>query len=188
MNRVALVIVLFLIIICIICTYNYDFSTQQGNEIYKLIFEGSISGIVTLGGLLFTFFRQEEISRCPCLVFEQSGICKAREVYSDVEKRDCIDCCTSKTEYVRKVTIKIHNIKNTWAINTTIGGLQQGSIKGLGMIERTVILPSKDNGKASGEIKATFQDSFGKEYRQVIAYMQNGTSYTFVSNQPSEGV
>lgn len=188
MNRVAWVIILFLIIICVICTYNYDFSTQQGNGMYKLIFEGSISGVVTLGGLLFTFLRQEEISRCPCLIFEQSGICKAREVYINVKKGDCIDCCTSKTEYIRKVTIKIHNIKNTWAVNTTVGGQQQGSIKGSGVIERTLILPSKDNENVSGEIKITFQDVFGKKYSQVIEYMQNGTSYLFVSKQPSEGV
>lgn len=175
-------ILTFIVIIDIICICLYDFKNDQGNIIFKLIFQGSISGIITLGGLLFTSFKQEQEKRIPFLIILQNGKANARHMYSDFEE-DCIDCCDPDTEYVRKVNVKIQNTKSNWAINCSICNTPIGSLDGINPINIVLLLP--DNCESKKIFTITYQDSFGKKYSQKII-IQKGSSecdYVFVSSQ-----
>lgn len=186
MKKTILIIIVIIIFIDTICICNFDFSSQRGNSIYKLIFQGSISGIVTFGGLLFTFFRQEQIARCPSIIFEQLGHSHVRTAYENIDKENCIDCCTNIPEYARKVDIYVINVKDSWAVNCSISGVVQGAIPGHDPVKRTLILPSVEQEAICEKIILTFQDACGKKYNQIIECTQSGSKYIFVSKQPKE--
>lgn len=187
MNRTVWLIIIVLVIVSVVCTVNYDFTSEKGNEIYVLILEGTISGLVTLGGLVFTFYKQEQISRCPCFVIEQKHLATTRVEYSYLDKRYSIVCCDENTEFVRKVTVDVRNAKDAWALNFTVNGIKQGSLQGLKSSEKTLILPDRNNSENIGEITITFQDSYGKQYYQIVEFCQRDTEYVFTSRQPKLG-
>lgn len=187
MKRPILIITLIIILIDIICIFKYDFSSKRGDIIYKLILEGSISGIITFSGLIFTFFWQEKIARCPCIIIKQIGISQAKTEYQTIDKKDCVDCCTNGPQFVRKVEVHIINVKDSWAVNCSISGVVQGAISSGVPIKRTFILPSSDQEDICGKIELKFQDVYGKTYRQIVDFFQNETEYIFVSNQPVGG-
>lgn len=177
------VIIFVLIIIDIICIFEYDFSTNKGNEVFKLVFQGSISGMVTLGGLLFTYFRQEQVNRCPCIIFQQEGNASARQPYRNIEKSNCIDCCDNNTEYARKIKIHIYNTKEAWAINCVIINTQIGAVKGSEYLCKYMILHDCGNNDST-KIKIKFQDVYGKRYAQTIICNRCNTEYIFTSSLP----
>lgn len=187
MNKVVWWIIIVLVIVAVFCATNYDFSSQKGSEIYVLILEGTISGMVTLGGLVFTFYKQEQIARCPCFIIEQKSFSSTKIEYSRIEKTKYIICCDETTKFVRKVTVDIRNAKNAWAINYSVNGVKQGSLQGLKSIEKTLVLPDGFASNCKEKINITFQDVYGTSYSQVIEFSQRDTEYLFTSKQPQLG-
>lgn len=178
--------VVILVVIAVICMSNYNFNSTNGNEIYKLIFEGTISGIVTLVGLYLTFYHQQQLDNCPCFIVKMSNIPQANNKYEDIPKEDYIDCCLGNSEYARIVEVNIINVKAVWAINCEIQGYFLGAIRAGEVITEKIVLSSDNNNSAYDEICIIFQNIYGEKYYQIIECEQKNSEYVFISQQPKK--
>ena len=183
MEFTVLLIIASILVIDVVCYFLYDFANDKGNIIFKLVFQGTISGLVTLGGLLFTALRQEQEKRIPFLVVQQRCTASARHKYSDTDREGCIECCDKGVDYVRKVNVSFINIKSNWVINCKICGTNIGSLGGSDSVNKYILI--SDACEKGNSFTVEFQDIFGKKYSQKIEYKKaSECEYVFISNQP----
>lgn len=149
-----------------------------------MVFQGSISGLVTLGGLLFTAFRQDQEKKIPFFVVWQEGKASARHKYVEVDREGCIKCCDENVDYVRRVNVKLTNIKSNWIINCKICETDIGSFGGLDSVSKSILI--SDTCNEDSFLTLEFQDIFGKKYSQKIEYKKatSECEFVFISNQP----
>ena len=188
----VVLMIVIAIVICTICAIQYDFVNASGNEMYKLIFQASLSGTFTFCGLFITIANQEvqqhkleKKKMCPCMILEQVGIASTECTVNSFKSSDLVNCIREPQgdEKVRSVKVRLTNIKDhSWSMNCRIMGKKVNqALKWNEGIAIELILYSEAE---DAEILVEFSDVYGVEYKQRIHYSANRGKYTFASSQP----
>lgn len=190
----VVLMIVIAIVICTICAFQYDFVNQSGNEVYKLIFQASLSGTVTFCGLFITIANQEVQQRklekkkmCPCMILEQEGVASTERSVNSFESTDSVNCIRELQDdkKARSVNVKLINIKdNSWAMNCRI--MEKRVCQALKWNKDITIKLILYSEVEDEEILVEFSDVYGVEYKQRIHYSANRGKYTFVSSQPTK--